>query len=337
MACSSLRKAWSQSVRAKNNIADISVEDHLRATGQDHLPQATVLKGALKHLEKQGLVEAYLRGSFSCGEADEYSDIDLFLVVRPEQLESTYESFVSHLGGKYPVLVSCHDKLVKDYGGIGFMFVCKDGGDRLFQFDLYMAMKGVPPKALLVNSPRVYSGNPDYCWLAEKRAKGALPKNARRFMEKHSGGNDAESLVKYYMTDLMVTLGIMQKHLTRGQIARALNDNNHAIGVCVEMLRVMSNEKSHHSALYAADRLLKDCSVSADPAVRRAAQVVGGELLSAIGEKKISVLFCCMKDLIRETQPDLYAATAPSFDEYERLVLKKGCGGGKASAPGGPR
>jgi predicted nucleotidyltransferase len=169
-------------------VHDVAVEDHLRQTGQVGLPQAGILIDALGHLQNENLVEAYLRGSFASGEADQHSDIDLFAVVEPENLAKTYQSFHDNLNKNYPILVSCHDRLVKDYGGIGFMMLCEGDEGRLFQFDLYMAMKGVPPKVGLFSCPRVYASDPAYCWIEENQPNSNLPESALRSSESHPGG-----------------------------------------------------------------------------------------------------------------------------------------------------
>jgi predicted nucleotidyltransferase len=269
----SISKLWA-AIQSKWNITDIPVEEHLRNTKQDHLPQAKLLVETLHHLE-DNLTEAYLRGSFAYGEADERSDIDLFVVVSPEKLEETYNSFVEFLNEDYSVLVFCHDRLVKDYGGIGFMFIVKDDNDRLFQFDFYMAMTGVPPKVGLSNHPRIYTQNPEYCWLEENKPQ-PLPKDAQDFIDRATGkqndvskGSEGNLIpqkrsinaeIQYQLTDLMVALNIMKKHVARGQNARTLVDNNHVTGTCVEMLKALMHRESPHTALYEADSLIKTCT-----------------------------------------------------------------------------
>jgi hypothetical protein len=127
------------------------------------------------------------------------------------------------------------------------------------------------------------------------------------------------------MTDLMVTLSIMKKHLKRGQHARALNDNNHAIGVSVELLRLVSDEKSHHSALYAADSLTRKCMESKDANLRALATSLQNQFLAPLDQKKIHTLFSISEDLVKRYKPEAYAQMAGALEGYRACVLSE-CG-----------
>ena len=303
------------------DVLDISLSRYLKDTGQDHLFQAKILCEALDFLKEKGLVEAYLRGSFANGEADEYSDIDLFLVVEPENLEPTYEAFSAYLKDKYSILVSCHDKLVKDYGGIGFMYLCGDSDRKMFQFDLYMAVKGVPPRVNLPNVPRVHAADPAYCWIAENRPK-ALPPCAQAFIDKFSAGETRDGKLEFLCNDLMVTLSILKKHVARGQTARALNDNNHAIGVCIEMLRTIFDDKSNHSSLYAGDKMIEAAQQSGNPRYAALATALEEQMLAPVSQRKASDMFFIGAALVQEAAPELHAKISPALQAYNDLVVR---------------
>lgn len=324
-----LKKSWLTSagnavdpsaVQLKNGLHDIPLDKHLSQTAQDHLFQAQVLRDCLDHLEKQGLVEAYLRGSFANGEADEHSDIDLFLVVEPEKLEQIHTAFSEFLTTKYAILVSCHDKLVKDYGGIGFMYLCGDASKKLFQFDLYIAMKGVPPRAQLFNSPRIHSSDPSYCWNEENKPV-PLPESAEKFIKKYTGGESKAEKMEYLCNDLMVTLSIMKKHVTRGQLARALNDNNHAVGVCIEMLRTQFQDKSVHSSLYAGDKMIEAAKNSGNATYKALAEFLEEQLVAPVSLRKVNEMFFIGTALLHESCPEAYKNIEASILAYNDLVV----------------
>ena len=327
----SLQKPWLRSVgpispescnnQDQKGILDIPLATYLKETDQDHLFQAKILCEALDYLKDQGLVEAYLRGSFANGEADEYSDIDLFLVVEPENLETTYNAFSDYLKDKYSILVSCHDKLVKDYGGIGFMYLCGDNSRNMFQFDLYMAMKGVPPRILLPNVPRIHAADPAYCWISENQPKD-LPSCAQTFIDKFSAGETRDGKLEFLCNDLMVTLSIMKKHVARGQMARALNDNNHAIGVCVEMLRTVFEDTSNHSSLYAGDKMIEVAQASGNETYATLATFLQEQLLAPVSQRKVSEMFFIGAALVQEASPETYARIEKSLLAYNDLVVK---------------
>jgi predicted nucleotidyltransferase len=313
----SLSKQWI-AVSQKWNIYDVPLEDHFKKTSQDSLPQAPLLKDTVHRLSDK-IEEAYLRGSFSLGEADEKSDIDLFIVVGPDEIENVFKDFVEFIEDRYDILVHCHDRLVKDYGGIGFMFVLKDEQDQLVQFDLYMALKGVPPKAYLRDCPRVYSSNPDYCWLGE-RDQHKISTNASKFINQYTISNDVKAELEYQMVDLMVTLNVMKKHLERGQYTRALNDDNHAISICVEMMRALTNEKSVHNSFYAADALMKE--IETHPDLQKYVPDYYNNLFARLSFEKVESLFDFGKKVINEFGGDeLKNKFKKSFNEYERLVI----------------
>lgn len=327
----SLQESWSTSagngnecppslIQHTNGILDIPLDRHLNETSQQHLFQARVLREALDHLKEQGLVEAYLRGSFANGEADEHSDIDLFLVVEPENLEAIHTEFTEYLKNKYSILVSCHDKLVKDYGGIGFMYLCGDASKKLFQFDLYMALKGVAPRAQLFNSPRIHSSDPNYCWVQENSPE-PLPDCAQHFIDKFSAGDTPKGKMEFLCNDLMVTLSIMKKHVTRGQMARALNDNNHAIGVCIEMLRTIFDDKTVHTALYAGDKMIIAAQESGNPVYQVAANALQDQIVAPVSLRKVREMFAIGSSLLQEAAPDAYKTIKDSIEAYNNLVI----------------
>ncbi len=326
----SLQKPWLRSVgqispescaeQGQKGVLDIPLDQYLKETGQDQLFQANILCEALEYLKDQGLVEAYLRGSFANGEADEYSDIDLFLVVEPENLETTYNAFSDYLKDKYSILVSCHDKLVKDYGGIGFMYLCGDNSRNMFQFDLYMAMKGVPPRILLPNAPRIHTKDPGYCWISENQPKD-LPSCAQKFIDKFSAGDTREGKLEFFCNDLMVTLSILKKHVARGQMARALNDNNHAIGVCIEMLRTVFEDPSNHSSLYAGDKMIEVAQASGNETYATLATFLQEQLLAPVSQRKVSEMFFIGAALVQEASPETYAKIEHSLLAYNGLVV----------------
>lgn len=317
----SLQKSWQATGTVlQHGIRDISLEQHLADTSQGHLFQAQVLRDCLAHLKEQGLVEAYLRGSFANGEADEHSDIDLFLVVEPEKLEQIHTAFTDYITNKYAILVSCHDKLVKDYGGIGFMYLCGDANKKMFQFDLYMAMKGVPPRAQLFNSPRIHSVDPSYCWNQEYKSS-PMPEVADNFIKKFSGGDSKADKMEYLCNDLMVTLSIMKKHVTRGQIARALNDNNHATGVCIEMLRTEFGDQSVHSSLYAGDKMITAAKQSGNAVLSSLAEFLEEQFVAPVSLRKVHEMFFIGTALLHETCPEAYKNIEQSINAYNALVV----------------
>ncbi|MBI2234872.1 MAG: nucleotidyltransferase domain-containing protein [Micavibrio aeruginosavorus] len=316
---SSDRQDSPPAVQHKNGIYDTSLDQHLRDTSQSHLFQAGILRDCLAHLKTRGLTEAYLRGSFASGEADEHSDIDLFLVVEPEKLEGIYASFTEFLKQKYTILVSCHDKLVKDYGGTGFMYLCGGQDKKLFQFDLYMAMKGVQPKSRLFNSPRIYSGDPSYCW-ADEDSQAQMPGYVADFIDRFSVGDCKADKMEYLCNDLMVTLAIMKKHIIRGQIARALNDNNHALGVCIEMLRTHFEDKSVHTPLYAGDKMIEAAKESADPAFKALGELLEEQFVAPASLNKVQALLFIGTNLVQEISPEAYKRVEKCIMAYDALV-----------------
>lgn len=315
--------AWMSAISVgANGIFDMPADDFLTRTKQDKLPQARIILEALKHLQKSELEEAYLRGSFSSGEADIHSDIDLFLVVDPAKLEQTFNDFCDFLNKKYPAIVMCHDKLVKDYGGIGFMFICEGPGGQPFQFDFYMAMKDVPPKETLFNSPRIYRRDAGYSWLEECGNDKPLPAATQAFIDRHTANQNVEESAEQAFKDLMIAALIMSKHVKRGQMGRALNDNNHAIGMCVELLQKASQQPPcFHSSLYAADQLIIDLKGGHDPRLARYARQLEALLVAPPSQQKVEDFYDLAKGVIHDYFPSVYQRNANSLARYERMAL----------------
>ncbi len=315
-----LRESWKAAERRTGGIFDVHVEEYLRETRQHHLPQARIIVESLRHLQQHNLQEAYLRGSFASGEADIHSDIDMFLVVSPENLPATFQSFCDHLNENYIVIVECHDKLVRDYGGIGFMFLCQERGGKPFQFDLYMAMKGVPPKTLLPSCPRIYSSDPAYCWLDESRPKIEIPSHTQNFIDRYTRNESKDQRAEHMFKDIMIALFIMSKHVQRKQNARALNDNNHAIGVCVDMILNALDQTTYHTSLYAADKLLQECRVGANPVLSGCAGNLEAAICRAPSQEQVRMIYGVAKGVVEEFHPDIIKENAFAIARFENLI-----------------
>lgn len=102
--------------------------------------QGRMLQKLVNFYVKDKRVEAIVvRGSFSKGASDEYSDIDILLIAK----DNFYIGFIGGLGKYFPKdIVSFteegwHDTNVPDFGGIGFVFLTKHE-DKIIQLDIYV-------------------------------------------------------------------------------------------------------------------------------------------------------------------------------------------------------
>lgn len=315
-------------------IVDISVEDHLKNHAVDHLPQARILSDCLNHLAStEDISEAYLRGSFSSGTADKYSDIDLFLVVKPDNVEQTYKAFHDYMAQNTPVVFGCHDRLVTDYGGLGFMFLCQGQDGKLFQFDLYTAIEGVPPKVGLYDAPRVFSRDENYCWMDETQQTQPLPEHTQKFIEKYTEGLGSDEKMELLHKDLAVTLYVMSKHIKRGQNARSLNDNNHALGICVEMIEEIKGIDTYQTPLYAADAIIAQYKNDPDPQMRAAIQTLDECLLQTPDMSKVKKLFALGESLLDIACPHVRTNLQPSMDKFKQCAFRADDGSQKFATP----
>ncbi len=320
MSKPALQDVWNVS----NPKLDEDIGSFLKRTKQDHLPQAKILADSIAALESKGMVEAYLRGSFCKGEADIYSDIDLFTVVEPDKVEDVYNEICAFLNKGSDILVSCHDKLVKDYGGVGFMFLCTTQDNQVFQFDFYMALKGIEPKSYVLDTVRVYHADDDYCWLdCAKNRKSDIPQNTELFFKKVTEGTDPAEKTLFLVDDMMVTMNIMAKHLTRGQRGRALKDNNHLMGLCTEMLRPFAQTHFVDDSLYAADKVLSDCAASNNPQLVACGDMLGKMLFQPPGFDKIDNMMTFLDVTLETLYPDIHKQVSPRLESYKDGVLDK--------------
>lgn len=314
-----LQKNW-QAVSAEP-VPDVSIERYLSATQQEGLPQTPLMKGMLERLVEEGVLEeAYLRGSFSLGTADALSDIDLFVVVDPENLSKAYDVAINHLNENNPPIVSCHDRLVKDYGGIGFMLICENGPDDMVQLDLYFALKGVAAKQGLFECPRIYSRDKQYLWGSDK-GNVTLPQSAQDFIAAHTKGDHPADKLELLAKEMIVTMSIMGKHIKRDQIFRASNDDRHAIDLNIEMLEIVSGQpKTVHSPIYLADEMVANlCSGGSDElsAISRKLKAL---LVEPISDYKIMSHLDLMTDIIG-TRPDKHVDLLASIESYKRIIF----------------
>lgn len=274
-----LKNAWANAAKVadkSNGVPDVDLKTHLEQTGQTHLPQAELLQGCFDHLRKQDLLEeAYLRGSLGRGHADIHSDIDLFAVVNPKKIDQAFDAVKDFLSSKGRIVVECHDRLVENYGGIGFMFVfeSRDHGNKSFQFDFYMALKGTPPAKPTNIKPRMFAKNPAEKW-TETYGQPAeeLPANAKAFIKRHTSGSSRGERMELLMKELLINLYVTQKHIMREQVSRTVVDNHGVVTSAIEFMQLMTGYKSNgYSPVYLGDEIVKYARENGDKPMQKAA------------------------------------------------------------------
>lgn len=313
-----------QSTLSSLGITDISLAAHLKETEKSHLPQVPLLSGTLDTLICNEMIEeAFLRGSFSNGRADHLSDIDLFVVVSPDKIASAHTCFTQQLQTYGETIIGCHDKFVKDYGGIGFMYLCENHQSKnLHQFDVYFALQGVAPRAMLVDAPRVYAKDVSYSWLNDTaHAAEALPEPAVSFMQEHVQHGEEKGLVSCY-NDLVVGLFIMDKHLKRNQMARAFNDNFHNTNAMIEMLRYGLNRVDYNVSLYAFDQMAQEIAISDDKAAQDLVVRMRESMQVNASSSKVRQLFTLGTDMLKTYSPAYYEDNGKKLEILDRRVFK---------------
>jgi len=85
------------------------------------------------------VVEIHLRGSFAKDAADDYSDVDVVVVVWDDALENFFARLNESVAKMCDLVYAGGwlDRFVPDFGGLGFVYLCTDQG-RLVQLDLYV-------------------------------------------------------------------------------------------------------------------------------------------------------------------------------------------------------
>lgn len=313
-----------QSTLSSLGITDISLAEHLKEMNKSHLPQVPLLSGTLDALTRNDVIEeAFLRGSFSNGRADHLSDIDLFVVVEPEKISEAHTCFTRQLQSYGETIIGCHDKFVKDYGGIGFMYLCENHDSKnLHQFDIYFALKGVTPRAKLVDAPRVFAKNVGYSWLDDAgNAVDAMPEPALSFVQEHMGQSDDTGVVSCY-NDLVVGLFIMDKHLKRNQTARAFNDNFHNTNAMIEMLRYGVDKVDYNVSLYAFDGLAQDVARSDDKTAQDMVLRIRESMQKNATSSKIRQMFELGTDMLKTYAPEYYDENSKKLEILDRRVFK---------------
>jgi hypothetical protein len=311
--------------RISLGIWDTTLEAHLNKTGLGKLPQMPLLQKTLDDLAKKDLIEeAYLRGSFSFGSADYLSDIDLFTVVEAEKLYETHTEFQQTLSESGNIIIGCHDKFVKDYGGIGFMYLCEDKNTaNLYQFDIYYAMKGVPPKTLLFDAPRIYSKNKEYCWVEENDTDvSPLPSSAKDFITRHTEETKENAGVVSAYNDLIVGLFIMDKHLKRQQIARAFNDNFQNMNALIDILRFGMNKHDFQVPLYAYDEMSKEIAKGDNKDNQEFALQIREIMSEPISKKHVEDMFMVGMEMIQTFAPQYYEQNKDNINLLNKYIFK---------------
>ncbi len=324
-----LRDAWKGGAVANRSTgkADLELQEHLTETKQMHLPHSAIMIGCLDLLKEKGLIEeAYLRGSFGRGYGDIHSDIDFFSVVKPENLEKAYDAVTEYLMQQGSLLTGCHDRLVADYGGIGFMFIAYNkANDLVFQFDLYMAMMGVAPAMECSIKPRIYSKDPGYRWMEEygnARDMDALPAVAKNFIKKHTEGKDGADRMELIMQESLLNIFVTDKHIKRGQWSRTIVDNQFLTASVIEMLQLVTGYTSTgYSPVYLGGEVASFCRQHGDAALANAGKRLEKLFTQKMSQQKLRDVLSLCKDILQQTYPEQFERQKAAIAFFEKEVL----------------
>jgi predicted nucleotidyltransferase len=321
-----LKCAWGTAAAKadkSDGAPDVDLREHLRKTGQTSLPQAELLQGCFDLLRERGLLEeAYLRGSLGRGHADTHSDIDLFAVIQPEKINEVYDAVNEFLASKGRIIVGCHDRLVENYGGIGFMFIAEsDAHDKkTYQFDLYMAMKGVPPAKPTSIKPRMYAADPDYKWTDTYGQKAAeLPDVAKEFIHRHTSGDTQADRMELLMQEMLINLYVTNKHIKRGQMSRTVVDNHGVVTSAIEFMQLLTGYKSNgYSPVYLGDEVVSFAMENGDKEMARAARKLEKLFHQQMSSQKLLDTLDYAATVFRQSFPERYEKHRGSIAYFEK-------------------
>ncbi len=259
--------------------------------------------------------------------ADTHSDIDLFTVVSPDKLDEVYDTVCGYLESRGRIITNCHDRLVKDYGGIGFMFVAqsKDHADKIYQFDLYMAMQGVPPASPTTIKPRMFAKDPDATrWIDTHGTKACpLPDSAKDFITRHTSGTSTGERMELLMQELLINLYVANKHLKRGQMSRTVFDNEGIVTSAIEFLQVLTGYKSTgYSPIWLGDEIVRFSRENGDKEMQKAADMLEKLFPQPMSNQKLADTLALGKFVLQKAFPDRYENQREAIEFFEKNVLK---------------
>lgn len=324
-----LKCAWGTAAAKadkSDGASDVDLREHLRKTEQTSLPQAELLQGCFDLLKDRGLLEeAYLRGSLGRGHADTHSDIDLFAVIQPEKINEVYDTVNEFLASKGRIIVGCHDRLVENYGGIGFMFIAEsDAHDKkTYQFDLYMAMKGVPPAKPTTIKPRMYNADPDYKWIDTYGQKAVeLPEVTKKFIHRHTSGDSVGDRMELLMQEMLINLYVTNKHIKRGQMSRTVVDNHGVVTSAIEFMQLLTGYKSTgYSPVYLGDEVARFARENGDKQMVKAAQKLEKLFTQPMDAQKLIDTLDYSVSVFKQAFPDRYEHQKEAIDFFRHEVL----------------
>jgi hypothetical protein len=324
-----LKCAWGKAIGAADKTRgapDVELKSHLAETNQQSLPQAQLLSECFELLKEQGLLEeAYLRGSLGRGHADIHSDIDLFAVVAPENVEKVYDVVCGYLASKGRIITNCHDRLVQDYGGIGFMFVAQsdEHNGKVYQFDLYMAMKGVPPRNPTIIKPRIFAKDPAYRWIDQYGTKPVeLPPHTRDFIQRHTCGESQADRMELLMQEMLINLYVTNKHIKRGQVSRTVIDNHGVMTSAIEFLQILTGyHPTGYSMVYIGDEIVKFACENGDRELARAAKKLEKLFGQPMTHEKLEDTFAFATYVLKHAFPERYENQREAIEFFEKNVL----------------
>ena len=173
--------------------------------------QAPVLREAMNFLaDRPWSREMLVRGSLARGTADAQSDIDLVVTVAEDDFEAALRDltgpFPKSLRGRLPAWV---DSLVRDFGGIGFVYLLQIDEKKWGQLDVYLLPHG--------RRERVFSHGPVLSLRKRDDVKAcdasteARVDEARRRHERLAGQDPAQAALSCYVAAFLLRKRLIRR------------------------------------------------------------------------------------------------------------------------------
>jgi len=214
--------------------------------------QILLVKKLIKYFSSNNNIKGVvIRGSIAKGTSDRSSDVDLLLITKNNKFISTINSLNKLLASQVELLGEDGwvDKIVPNFGGIGFVYMCKFEG-KLIQLDVYV----LPEE----NSERISKFKDKYFVYK----KGELKYKKGVNYEKHNFNKELDKFIlsrseKFQIFfEVMLMYEMLLKHILRKDVFLAYKYRYHAHEKLLYLLRYILDPVTRNYYFYDVNRHL---------------------------------------------------------------------------------
>ena len=272
-------------------------------------------------LSKPWSKELFLRGSFARSSEDTESDIDLVVTVADGEFASAIDAlFNLHPPTQRSWLPPWFDGLVRDFGGLGLVYLFQAEEEKWGQVDIYLLPES--RKRQLIDCDSVLALNPGGAWEDVGRPTENSVDDTRGQFTRFAAHNPEQAVLACY-----VTAFLLRKRLVRRDPFQIYAET-HALAACVRDLIVLVCHPNRWEQGWRELQKVADRSSAPDTIMKALATFIRCDVLEQPSELADRV--ARLEEIVALLTPALWKEHGEAFRSLGRYL----CSPGRARATG---